>query len=998
MRRALCVLAAVAAFLGASVPGAGAASWPQIDSVDGVVQDADASRILFREFTGSESGSFASGPLAIKDRRTDAITQIAGLPGKPVRGHLTPYGALVETEVSSPSFHIELYDWRPGSSAVDLGKVWSGQVKVAGSFAAWKREGELSVRDLTAGTTTKVSSFAKTWDVADNGDVVFTDEEDPDAVDSLWRYRGGTKQLLAGATEFTRNTDPRTDGINVVWKQITNCCAEPDTSLQGYGPSGAFPLVNTTPAGGYQVADGWIAFTRGAGSSGGSSVWMRDQLGNETSVAGAGSFTIHSLGEGGQLLFRGSDGQLFIAHPGDATLSLGTTNRGGFSARLIDGRWYDVGGQLYRLSLTDAPSDGSETTLDSAPEGIVASTDADFTFSSTAAGSPTFECRLDAADWAPCTSPLHLSVGQGPHTFLVRSVEGGDVDPDPAAQMWTADTVTPVVTLSVPTIDGATGSPTPTLSGAAGQASGDDDHLTVEIFAGSAATGTPVQTFDTPRNIDTHGSQGFWSAPAQHLADGVYTARAHQSDNAGHTGYSAASTFRVDTQPPAEFALLSPADGGTWHASTHTVSWEPATDAGAGIDRYQVWMDGSFASNVEPDEACDADKCEFASLFPAPGSHTWLVKAVDKLDHPRMSETRSFTVDDSSAGDFELIAPADGEHTGDTTPTLSWQAAADAESGIDHYDVWVDSTRVATGVTGTELTLADALSGGPHTWRVDAINGADAVHSSAQRQFVVDLAPPQAALSASAERVLEDDGVTLDASGSSDADGGSVTRFEWDIDGDGSFDRDTGATPTTTAAYPVAGEMHPTVRVTDSVGLSATRSVAISVRPRPPDGPAGVSINGGDRFTNDPDVDVRVAWTPLSTGLLIANDGGFQGASPMPLAEHVAWTLDSSGSERLPRTIYVRFTGNDARETYQDDIILDETAPALLSARIARGKLRLRARDNVSGVSAMQITSNRRKSGAPQRYRRVTRVHKRSVYVRVLDGAGNWSRWKRAHR
>ena len=54
-------------------------------------------------------------------------------------------------------------------------------------------------------------------------------------------------------------------------------------------------------------------------------------------------------------------------------------------------------------------------------------------------GSVTFECRLGAATFGPCESPVILTVAAGTHTFEVRSVDiSGNVDPTPAAHTWTA--------------------------------------------------------------------------------------------------------------------------------------------------------------------------------------------------------------------------------------------------------------------------------------------------------------------------------------------------------------------------------------------------------------------------------------------------------------------------------------------------------------------------------------------------------------------------------
>jgi hypothetical protein len=79
-----------------------------------------------------------------------------------------------------------------------------------------------------------------------------------------------------------------------------------------------------------------------------------------------------------------------------------------------------------------------ETAIASGPSGTVTATTAAFAFSSSETGS-SFECRLDAAAWASCTSPMSYSfLAAGNHTFDVRATDAAcNTDPTPATRTWT---------------------------------------------------------------------------------------------------------------------------------------------------------------------------------------------------------------------------------------------------------------------------------------------------------------------------------------------------------------------------------------------------------------------------------------------------------------------------------------------------------------------------------------------------------------------------------
>ncbi len=195
----------------------------------------------------------------------------------------------------------------------------------------------------------------------------------------------------------------------------------------------------------------------------------------------------------------------------------------------------------------------------------------------------------------------------------------------------------------------------------------------------------------------------------------------------------------------------------------------------------------------------------------------------------------------------------------------------------------------------------------------------------------------------------------------------------------------------------------------------------------------GISINGGDVATNTPNVKIDQTWPAFAVSVSLANDGGLRGASSQALAASLPWKLQSSGPERLPKTVYARFEGGRALPVnYTDDIILDQRPPAVIAAtlelagagpnearptgsemartRIPRS-LRVVARDDNSGIAAVQLSASKsarpfltrtfgtsRKKGAVRFRTHIKVVNGLSrALIRVRDKAGNWSTWKRAY-
>src|SRR3954462_6946401 len=118
------------------------------------------------------------------------------------------------------------------------------------------------------------------------------------------------------------------------------------------------------------------------------------------------------------------------------------------------------------------------------------------------------------------------------------------------------------------------------------------------------------------------------------------------------------------------------------------------------------------------------------------------------------------------------------------------------------------------------ILVAAALS----TTALAAIGPASALAERPSPQLVISPAPavigPIAAPLGGGGGKLQGAVVSFDASGSTDPDGGAIVKYEFDLDGDGAYERDNGADPTTSRLYSAAGTYVIKMRITDDQGES----------------------------------------------------------------------------------------------------------------------------------------------------------------------------------
>ncbi len=158
-----------------------------------------------------------------------------------------------------------------------------------------------------------------------------------------------------------------------------------------------------------------------------------------------------------------------------------------------------------------------------------------------------------------------------------------------------------------------------------------------------------------------------------------------------------------------------------------------------------------------------------------------------------------------------FIDPVDGK-----VDTYQWDF--DGDAGFEYYSETTGNVQHVYSEAGVYNAVFKVTDG--------AANDTESI------QIMVSQSPPKATASAtpkSGERPLL---VNLTGT-ATDADG-SVVYYEWDFDGDGTYDWQSTVNGQTSVTYSNAGTFSPVFRATDNDGLSDTDSVSIDVTLTPP--------------------------------------------------------------------------------------------------------------------------------------------------------------------
>jgi hypothetical protein len=293
-----------------------------------------------------------------------------------------------------------------------------------------------------------------------------------------------------------------------------------------------------------------------------------------------------------------------------------------------------------------------------------------------------FECSLDAAAFASCTSPRDYGgLADGDHTFAVRAIDAvGNVDATPAAFPWHVDAVPPETTIVNGPVD-PSGSSSATFEFTGADTGSSVDHFECELDGGGFAR------CSSPRRYDG-------------VPDGPHAFRVRSVDAVGNPDATPASfTWTIDTIHPRVTLTDKPPRLTNRTTASFSFSAEHAGSA------FECRLDGA------PFAACTSPK-PYSGL--ADGSHTFAVRAIS-LGNTGLATTYSWTVD--------TVAPQTAMAS--TPPTRSGSPSARFTFTSTEPGSTFACSLDALGFTPCASPKSYAgLGDGRHMFRVEAVDAA----------------------------------------------------------------------------------------------------------------------------------------------------------------------------------------------------------------------------------------------------------------------------------
>jgi YD repeat-containing protein len=163
------------------------------------------------------------------------------------------------------------------------------------------------------------------------------------------------------------------------------------------------------------------------------------------------------------------------------------------------------------------------------------------------------------------------------------------------------------------------------------------------------------------------------------------------------------------------------------------------------------------------------------------------------------------------------------------TVTFDASSSADPDGSITKYEWDLDGDGTFETNSGTNKVVTRSYTTeGTFDLRLRVTDNGGATDVTVRTLTVIGNLPPTASFTVAPNPAIVGQTVTFNASGSSDSDG-TITKYEWDLDGNGTYETNSGTNATATRSYATPATLTIGLRVTDNGGKTATTTQSLKI-------------------------------------------------------------------------------------------------------------------------------------------------------------------------
>jgi PKD repeat protein len=342
--------------------------------------------------------------------------------------------------------------------------------------------------------------------------------------------------------------------------------------------------------------------------------------------------------------------------------------------------------------------------------------------------------------------------------------------------------------------------------------------------------------------------------------------RLRVTDNAGNQSTTTRS-LTIQNRPPTASFGVEPAAPTT--NETVTFNAGASSDPDGTIAKYEWDLDGNGSYETSTGTTATATET-FSSAVKS------LTVGLRVTDNEGATTTTNKTISVASRPPVPSFTVSASPVNSGTTVNFNASASTDPDGTIAKYEWDLDGDGSYETNTGTTATASKVYTGSGTINVGLRVTDSDGVAATTTRSLEVINRPPTASFTVSPSPATTNQTVTFNASASTDPDG-PLAKYEWDLDGNGSYETSTGTNPVATKSYAAKGNITVGLRVTDSGGATATTSKALTITNQPPT----------PSFTVSP--------SPANTRQTVTFNGSTSKDPDGTIAKY-EWDLDGNGS------------------------------------------------------------------------------------------------------